>query len=173
MIDPAQLTEMWDQHADRLLLIARSTGDSAEDAVQEAFVALARQSEMPRDPLAWLVRVARNHQFQIRRGERRRRDRETRVGRYGWFDREVNVVDSRIDARRVTEALMRMPSPTREIIVMRLWGEMTFDAIAEVVEQSRATVHREFHSGLETLKRQFDTVSTTGSETDSMRLCHE
>lgn len=171
VIDAATLTEIWDRHANRLLLIARAMGGSAEDAVQEAFVSLARQSEMPDDPMAWLVRVARNHQLQLRRGERRRRQRESRVGQYGWFDREVNVADSRIDARSVTEALMRLPSPTREIIVMRLWGEMTFEAIAEVVELSRATVHREFHGGLQALKRTFETEQE--STPDSLRLCHD
>ena len=38
MLDPDKLTEIWDQHADRLLLIARSIGGPAEDAMQEAFV---------------------------------------------------------------------------------------------------------------------------------------
>jgi len=33
-----QVVEAWDQHADRLLLIARSIGEPAEDAVREAFV---------------------------------------------------------------------------------------------------------------------------------------
>ena len=37
-LDPNQLNEAWDQHADRLLLIARSLGEPAEDAVREAFV---------------------------------------------------------------------------------------------------------------------------------------
>lgn len=169
MIDAAKLTEIWDACADRLLLIARSMGESPEDAVQEAFIALARQDTPPDDPLAWLVTVARNYQRQLHRRNRRRRERETRVSRFGWFDREVNLVDSRMDARSVTEALLRLPSPRREVIVMRLWGEMTFEAIAEVVELSRATVHREFHAGLESLKQTFETKM----EPPSMRLCHD
>lgn len=169
MIDPTELTEIWDQYADRLLLISRSMGASAEDAVQEAFVALARQASMPEDPLAWMVTVCRNYQRTVYRRTLRRRKRESEVGRHGWFDREVNVVDSRLDARSVTEALMKLSSPTREIIVMRLWGEMTFDAIADVVELSRATVHREFRQGLATLKNNFETES----QAQSMRLCHD
>ena len=52
MLDPETLTAVWDQHADRLLLVARSTGGPAEDAVQEAFVALATQTQLPDDPMA-------------------------------------------------------------------------------------------------------------------------
>lgn len=169
VIDAATLTNLWDQHADRLLLIVRSMGDSAEDAVQEAFIALARQSSLPADPLAWLVTVARNHQREHHRRNQRRRKRETKVSRHDWFDREVNVVDSRIDARSVTEALMRLDSPTREIIVMRVWGEMTFEAISEIVDLSRATVHREFHRGLEHLQQTFAPESCN----DATRLCHD
>ncbi|MEM8666396.1 MAG: sigma-70 family RNA polymerase sigma factor [Planctomycetota bacterium] len=169
MIGASDLTATWDQFADRLLLIARSMGGSAEDAVQEAFIVLARQPEMPDNPLAWLVAVCRNLQRESHRRERRRRARESRVGRQEWFDRDVNLVDSQLDAGAVTEALMRLSSPTREIIVMRVWGEMTFESIADVVELSRATVHREFHDGLKKLKLTFDIEP----QPESMRLCHE
>ena len=84
LIDPADLRELWHHHADRLLLIARSMGDGAEDAVQEAFVALARQPAPPQDPLAWLVRVARNAILQYRRAGGRRRQRES-VASQRWF----------------------------------------------------------------------------------------
>ncbi len=169
MIEASKLTEIWDECADRLLLIARSMGESAEDAVQEAFVALARQASLPDDPLAWLVTVARNHQRQCHRREQRRRQLETKTVQTAWFDRQVQSVDARIDASSVTDALLTLASPTREIIVMRLWGEMTFESIAEIVELSRATVHRDFHAGLAELKQLF----ATESQPPTRRLCHD
>lgn len=80
MIEATTLAELWDDHSDRLLLIARSIGGPAEDAVQEAFVALASQAIMPTDPMAWLVRVTRNRLLQWHRSGKRRRTRETAVG---------------------------------------------------------------------------------------------
>ena len=120
--DPNTLAELWDAHADRLLLIARSIGGPAEDAVQEAFVALATQHTLPRDPMGWLVRVTRNRLLQWQRANRRRRNRETVVGELPWFDCNVLSVDQELDAREVTSALLSLASSDREVIVMHLWA---------------------------------------------------
>jgi RNA polymerase sigma-70 factor (ECF subfamily) len=169
VIDAATLAEIWDAHVDRLLLIARSIGGPAEDAVQEAFIALATQSQLPDDPLAWLVRVTRNRLRQWHRSNRRRRDREARVCDHRWFDSEILSLDEKLDARAVTAALSALSSPEREVIVMHLWGEMTFESIAAVMGGSRATAHRVFRRGLETLRKRFN----SDRELDSIRLCNE
>lgn len=169
MIDPSDLTEIWDEHADRLLLIARSIGGPAEDAVQEAFVRLAAQSTLPDDTLAWLVQVTRNQLLQWQRGRRRRRKRESRYGGSNWFEFPILNLDQKLDAREVTATLMSMSSPRREIIVMHLWGEMTFESIAEVLGLSRATAHREFVRGLESLRDRF----VGRGQPDSIKVCNE
>lgn len=160
MIQPKQLAELFDQHADRLLLIARSfsSGSSngwAEDAVQEAFIAIAAEKSMPDDPVAWLVRVTRNQLLQWHRGQGRRRQREHAKAGTNWFNRS-SAIDDRLDGTVVTESLQRMPSPDREIIVMHLWGEMTFEQIAEVVGGSHASAHRKFVAGLKRLQQEFN-----------------
>lgn len=169
VIEATALAEIWDTHADRLLLVARSIGGPAEDAVQEAFIALAKQSEVPNDPMAWLVRVARNRLLQWQRGNRRRKHREHRAGTACWFDYEIRRVDEQIDGRDVTASLMTLGSPDREVIVMHLWGEMTFEAIGEVIGVSRASAHRAFTRGLVALKGEFNCESTS----DSMRICND
>ncbi len=156
VIDAAILAELWDEHADRLLLIARSIGGPAEDAVQEAFVALATQPAVPADPMAWLVRVTRNRLLQWYRRDRRRKEREAAVGMRPWFDDESKPAGQKLDAAEVTEALRSLPSPDREIIVMHLWGEMSFESIAAVVGGSRAKAHRTFGRGLAALQQRFN-----------------
>ncbi len=169
MLDPDKLTEVWDQHADRLLLIARSIGGPAEDAVQEAFIALATQKQLPDDPMAWLVKVTRHRLLQWRRSRLRRRARESRRTDVAWFDCDMTLVDQKIDAKEITAALQEIDSPDREIIVMHLWGGMTFDAIAKVVGGSRAKAHRNFQRGIETLQTKFsDTLKSA-----TKRLVHE
>lgn len=169
MIDANTLADTWDACADRLLLIARSIGGPGEDAVQEAFVALAAQPQLPDDPMAWLVRVTRNRLLQWQRSGQRRRRRERASFQPNWFDGEVLRLDQQIDARQVTAALVQMSSPQREIIVMHLWGGLTFEAIGQILEVSRASAHRSFHQGLDSLKREF----LRESEIDSVRVCHE
>jgi RNA polymerase sigma-70 factor (ECF subfamily) len=169
VIDAAALAEIWDDCADRLLLIARSVGGPAEDAVQEAFVALARQSQVPDDPMAWLVRVTRNQLLQWQRSQQRRRQRETVACQLNWFQGGTLDVERRLDARQVTAALSRLSSPEREIIVMHLWGELTFETIGRILEVSRASAHRSFHQGLASLRNQFPCER----EIDAVRVCHE
>ena len=169
MIDPTALAETWDDCADRLLLIARSIGGPAEDAVQEAFVSLAGQQCMPDDPMAWLVRVTRNQLLQWKRSGGRRRRRETHAYHQSWFNSETTQIDQRIDAREVTAALVAMDSPQREVIVMHLWGGQTFEAIGQILDMSRASAHRSFQQGLARLQRQFDSEP----HFNSMRTCHE
>ena len=159
MLDPDELTEVWDQHADRLLLIARSIGGPAEDAVQDAFVALATQNQLPDDPMAWLVKVTRNRLLQWRRSRSRRRTREKNCTNVPWFDCDIQLIDQKLDAKKITAALQEIASPNREIIVMHLWGGMTFDAIAKIVGGSRAKAHRNFQRGIETLQKQFNDTS--------------
>lgn len=156
MIDPAILAEIWRTHVDRLLLIARSIGGPAEDAVQEAFVELAARQELPDDSMAWLVKVTRNRLLQWHRGNRRRRNRESLVGHQTWFDGGVRSSDRRLDGEEVASAIQAMPSPDREIIVMHIWGEMSFESIARVVGGSRAKAHRTFRRQMQNLKEQFD-----------------
>lgn len=83
-MEPAELCRIWDEYQPRLLLIARACAgglwgrgeELAEDAVQEAFIELTAQPIVPRDPLGWLVRVARNRLIDWQRSDQRRQQRE-------------------------------------------------------------------------------------------------
>ena len=101
MLPFEQLSKAWEDCADRLLLISRSFGKSGEDAVQEAFMALSRQSKMPDEPLAWLVKVARNQVLQWNRSEHRRTRRHcVRATETAWFENDEH---ESIDALDVSE----------------------------------------------------------------------
>jgi RNA polymerase sigma factor (sigma-70 family) len=154
VVSPEELSELWQRHAARLLLIARAIGEPAEDAVQDAFVRLAQQSTMPQEPLAWLVRVARNQLIQWHRsGQRRdRRDKLAATAR-GWFI-DVDQAE-RLDADELTLSLKSLPDIQRQIVVLHLWGELSFEQIAETVALSRATAHRRYLEAINTLRARF------------------
>ena len=166
---PQELQRLFELHADRLVLIARSLGEPAEDAVQEAFIALASQKSLPDDVFAWLVRVARNRLIQWQRQAKKRRDllREHSV-QQDWFDGEVVWIDRRLDAKEVTQALCEIEPTTREVIVMHLWGEMTFDQIAETTGLSRSSAHRAYQQGIERLRSAFSSTDSTQPETSPL-----
>ena len=120
-------------------------------------MALAAQTDVPEQPLAWMVRVARNSLRRQHRSDVRRRKRERTAAQVWFTDRSSGDPDQAIDAAAAaTLALRAIPSPAREIIVMHLWGEMTFGEIASVTEYSKAAVHRHYHDGLRQLHRRLD-----------------
>lgn len=149
-----QLAKAWEEYADRLLLIARSFGDLGEDAVQEAFLALSRQRRLPDEPLAWLVKVARNQVLQWNRSQKRRSQRHiNRAVDVAWL--EPSETNEFIDVAEVTVAIQQLPLPLAEIVTMHLWGQLTFDQIADVVGSSRSTVHRRYAEAIQILRKRF------------------
>lgn len=147
------LSKAWEDCADRLLLIARSFGKLGEDAVQEAFLALSRQPKLPDEPLAWLVKVTRNQVLQWNRSEQRRTKRHVaRANDIAWFE---NTEQEDIDAMDVGEAMKKLPTELSEVVTMHLWGQMTFEQIADVVGSSRSTVHRRYTDAIQILRERF------------------
>ena len=154
MVSPEDLSRLWHQHAARLSLIARTFGEPAEDAVQEAFIRLAQQPSLPQEPLAWLVRVVRNQVIQWHRSGERRGKRNEQVAARDWFT-ECDHAE-RLDADELTKALKRLPDLQRQIVVLHLWGELSFDEIAKTIVLSRATAYRRYCEAISTLRTSFD-----------------
>ncbi len=156
-IGPDELGRLFDAHAAALVLYARQwrDGHGAEDAVQEAFIALALQSRTPDRPAAWLHRVVRNAALSARRGARRRRDREGRAGRSEadpWF----RTVDDRLDAREAVARLAELDDDAREAVTARIWGGLTFEEIAALQGCSTAAAHRRYRAGLARLQERLE-----------------
>ncbi len=136
-------------------MIARATGEGAEDAVQEAFVALAQQSELPDDPLAWLVRTTRNQILSSWRGRLRRRARERAVAlTRNWFTGSSEYHEQKLDGQEVTSWLGELDEDLRSVIVMHLWAGMTFRQIADVLDCSAATANRRYQRALSALQQR-------------------
>ena len=116
-------------------------------------MALSRQPKRPDEPLAWLVKVARNKVLQWNRSDQRRRQRHTaRAIETAWFE---NAEHESIDALDVGEALKKLPTELSEVVTMHLWGQLTFEQIADVVGSSRSTVHRRYADAIQILRERF------------------
>jgi RNA polymerase sigma factor (sigma-70 family) len=151
-MDPDHLSYLIDRHSAALVLFARQWCRAPEDVVQESFIKLVQQTEWPHHPVAWLYRVVRNRAISQSRSERRRQNHEERFASEAreWLDPADNP--SRIDAAMASEALSKLPIDQREIIVAHLWGGLTFEHIAEMVDLSAATCWRRYSAGLTALK---------------------
>jgi RNA polymerase sigma-70 factor (ECF subfamily) len=149
---------LFDEHAAALVLFARQWSDTPEDVVQDAFVALAGQRVLPERAVAWLYRVVRNGAITSARRSCRRRSREQRAAARetapgeSWF----TTTDERIDAEAASRMLAGLDGETRETIVARLWGGLTFEEIARLQGCSVATAYRRYQAGLTRLHSRLE-----------------
>jgi RNA polymerase sigma factor (sigma-70 family) len=152
-VGPEVLGRLLDRYAAALELYARQLCDCAEDVVQESLIELAGQARMPDDAAAWLYRVVRNKAISASRsaGRRRRHETEAAVRRPAWFERSAGEL---IDAGTAAAALESLPVEEREVVVARIWGGLTFQAIGQLVGVSDSTVHRRYEAALLALRQK-------------------
>jgi RNA polymerase sigma factor (sigma-70 family) len=171
-IGPETLGRLFDDHAAALVLFARQWCEAPEDIVQDAFVALARQEPAPERAVAWLYRVVRNGAIAAARQSRRRRRRERQAADpevapgEPWF----SATDDRIDAEHAARLLAELDDETREVVVARLWGGLTFEETARLLGCSVTTAHRRYQSGLARLHARLEsrwTMTTPTANTKS------
>ncbi len=151
--DVERLTRIVLERAAALVLYARHWLDaaSADDAVQETLVALLSLACPPDNPAGWMYRAVRNASIDQARAAMRRRRREQTVaaGRRELFVDEPEVL---MDAETVERCLNRLSPEHREIVVLRIWCELSFAEIAEVVQSSVSTVHQRYHLALRRMR---------------------
>lgn len=110
------------------------------------------QPTHPKSIPAWLFRVVRNRALdRVRSSQRRENRHRAAADAEQWLT--VNI-DSRLDATTVTESLKELDANFREIITARIWGELSFEQIGEVVGTSSSTAHRRYVEGLELLREK-------------------
>jgi RNA polymerase sigma-70 factor, ECF subfamily len=153
----------YEQLAPKLVLFARQWVHSladAEDVVQNAFVRFWRhQPEAGADHYPLLYAAVRSSALDLLRTQERRARRETddRVavprGDANWFD---TTIEQREHADQVQAALEQLAPAQREVIVLKMWGELTFAQIAQALGESINTVASRYRYALEALRRQMN-----------------
>jgi RNA polymerase sigma-70 factor, ECF subfamily len=141
---------LYEEKASGLLLYGRALGLShseAEDVLQETFLALLQLASEPEEPLRYCLRAFRNRAVNFRRTLWRRVARELESKR--WFDVTVGTPDTELAAMKCLEEL---PPEQREVIVLKIWHEFTFEEIGELLEVSPNTVAGRYRYGLAKLK---------------------
>jgi RNA polymerase sigma-70 factor (ECF subfamily) len=160
-------TNWFQRYGPKLLLCARQWTRSladAEDVVQEAFVRFWRhQRELPGEPMALLVTSVRRAAYDLARRNGRRVAREERIAE---MEECVALFRSPLehDERRVAieEALHRIPLEQREVLVLKIWGELTFEQIASELELSPNTAASRYRYALAALRHELTAADCHG-----------
>jgi RNA polymerase sigma-70 factor (ECF subfamily) len=151
-MSPPELAHLIDRYGAPLVLYARQWCGAPEDVVQDAFLKLVTLRLPPRDVVAWLYRVVRNGALDAGKTARRRQRREAAVARpERWF---VEPEVDGLDAATAVAALQHLPPESREVIVARLWGGLSFEQIAEIASCSASTAFRRFTAGIDLLRKE-------------------
>lgn len=150
----------------KLLLCARQWTRSvadAEDVVQEAFVRFWRhQRGLPGEPMALLVTSVRRAAIDLARRENRRAVREEKA----WDGLDVSCFHASLDGdeRRTAleAALRRIPPEQREVLVLKIWGELTFEQISCELELSPNTAASRYRYALAALRKELTAADCHG-----------
>ena len=143
--EPHWCESLYEKKATELILYGRALGLShseAEDVLQETFVALLGRANVPNQPEHYSVRAFRHRALNYRRGLWRRLARELESRR--WFERETGETPP---ARAAMRCLEQLPGEQREVIVLKIWHEHTFEEIGELLELSPNTVAGRYRYG--------------------------
>ena len=128
---------LYEERAAGLILYGRALGLShseAEDVLQDTFAALIQSGRQPEEPLRYCMRAFRNRALNYRRSMWRRLTRE--LESRGWFEPDPHFTGAEELAMK---CLAKLPPEQREVIVLKIWNELTFEAIGGLLEISPNT----------------------------------
>lgn len=156
--DSSALGQLFDLTAARLVRYAEALSGQradAEDALQAAMIKLAQRPEClaaADQPWAYFVRMVRNETLKILEA-RRGRLKLVEVLR-AWSKPSFWRFPADDDSgEQVRAAVKRLPREQAEVVVLKIWEEMTFLEIAEVLNESPNTAASRYRYALEKLSR--------------------
>lgn len=132
----------------------------AEDVAQESFVSAYRAMPTYRGEGAlggWLARIAVRHAF---RRIAQRRDTEpldlTAEGPADVSEEPLSLAVAAERQRAIRLAVVALPEPYREVVVLRFFRELQLNEIAAVTDRPLGTVKTHLRRGLERLRQSLD-----------------
>lgn len=158
-VDARLIGDLLDRHGAALELYASQWTNCPEDCVQEALVELARQRQTPEHVVAWLYRVVRNRAMNAGRAARRRVYHEQIAAQQARERKRQPLGD--VDRLSLPESLEALDTGDRELIVLRLWSELTWQQIGELTDTSSSSAQRRYVAALEKLKQLLEPTCLT------------
>jgi RNA polymerase sigma factor (sigma-70 family) len=147
----SEVEQLYRQHGSALLLFAQSIlGEraSAQDAVHQVFLRLIERGGLRRavDKKAYLFACVRN----LVLNEHKLQDRKTSLDPDTvWFSPPQRDYGEEANLRH---ALLALPEDQREVIVLHVWGELTFSQIGDLLGVNSNTAASRYRYALAKLR---------------------
>ncbi|HUE37195.1 MAG TPA: sigma-70 family RNA polymerase sigma factor [Candidatus Acidoferrum sp.] len=156
-----EIERLYDEHAPSLfaflLNFTRDENDT-RDLLQELFVKIAREPallENASNERAFLIRLAHNRAIDlIRRRDVRERTKENFIAERVCLFAPANDPDVKFFREELAEALGELPEDQRAVMHLKLWEQLTFGEISEVLEISPNTAASRYRYGLDKLRER-------------------
>jgi RNA polymerase sigma-70 factor (ECF subfamily) len=165
--DRDRLEAIFREHYEAVLAYARRRApiSVADDAVAETFtIAWRKADKIPREPLPWLLGIARRVLATQRRASERRERLSNRLAR--------NLVATSPDdqlGEALVAALNALPDRDREVLLLIAWEGLTAREAAAVVGVSPAAVYVRLHRARRRLRAALVPPKAPDSSSRSVR----
>jgi len=119
---------------------------AAQEVLHNVFLKLMDSNHDISDPVPYVFRMLRNAALNVMRNDARFVSLDNGCA---WFE-PINLM--REKALAVQEALLKLSSEQREVVVLHIWSGMTFVEIAALVDIPRDTAASRYRYALERLR---------------------
>jgi RNA polymerase sigma-70 factor, ECF subfamily len=143
-----EVLAFYQQHGPALLAYGVSIlGDKAraEDVLHHVFLNLLDRDKLPMEARPYLFKAVRNGSLNAMRGSARLTSLENQE----WLVRPIGMVEAALE---IEGAMGQLPPEQREVVVMKIWGEMTLTEVAQVLEIPENTVASRYRYALNKLR---------------------
>ena len=171
LVNAQLIATLLEAHAEALQRYAAQWTVCPDDCVQDAIVKLAGQSELPDSLVAWLYRVVKNGAINRGKSEQRRAKHEQLAAAKLAADRRSIAAESPHSDEQfeLEAALANLNAIDRELIVLRIWSQLTWEEIADLTGQSSSGAQRHYVAALKKLKHILEQPCPT-NQTDLKKL---
>ena len=153
--------QLWRKHADALLLYATailSDRNQAEDVLQVVFSRILTLEALPStsSEAAYLFRAVRNEALNLLRAKGRAERMYHRLLEMikGLIVEGPSPLEDR--SIEIQNALFEIPREQREAVVLKIWGDLSFQEAASMLGVSEKTIEHRYYRGLAALKDEMD-----------------
>lgn len=102
----------------------------------------------------WLAAIAKNTWFSyLRKNRIKTVDIELAVSASDESDTPERIISKRLEASRVRRAVEALPPKYRDVVVLRIYGELPFSQIAAMLKISENSAKVIFHRAKQTLRK--------------------
>jgi RNA polymerase sigma-70 factor, ECF subfamily len=154
-LDRERFEDIYREHFDRVAayLLARADRDLAADALSKTFeVAWRRIADVPREPLPWLLGVARKVLADLRRGQGRQDALASRIAT--TIAETVPDHSEALAERECTlAALAGLSEPQREVLLLIAWDGLSQREAAAALGCTRGAVALRLHRARTSLRK--------------------